>query len=42
MKMGVKLMGVMMMGGPMKDGPMTAGRYCYVDALPFSHSDLFG
>jgi hypothetical protein len=25
----------------LKDGPMRGGRYCYVDALPFLHSDLF-
>jgi hypothetical protein len=42
MKMVVKLMGVMKMGDRWMDGPMTAGHYCYVDALPFLHSDLFG
>jgi hypothetical protein len=42
MKMVVKLMGVMKMDDHWMDGPMRDGRYCYVDALPFLHSDLFG
>jgi hypothetical protein len=40
--MDAKMKGVMKLGDCLKDGQMTAGRYCYVDALPFLHSDLFG
>jgi hypothetical protein len=35
------LMDVMKRDDRLKDGPMRGGRYCYVDALPFLHSDLF-
>jgi hypothetical protein len=40
--MDAKMKDVMKSDDRLKDGPMTAGRYCYVDALPFLHSDLFG
>jgi hypothetical protein len=42
MKGDVKMMGVMKRDDRLKADQMTAGRYCYVDALPFLHSDLFG
>jgi hypothetical protein len=40
--MDAKMKGVMKMGDRWMDDPMTADHYCYVDALPFLHSDLFG
>jgi hypothetical protein len=47
MKMVVKMTDVKMTDVKMRDdrsmdGPKTADHYCYVDALPFLHSDLFG